>query len=188
MSLFIAVKKKNICVAYDSLYMIPGSRCATQSEMDSPEKVVIKEQVVFCPDGDLVFVNILNDYLRDLDNLKFETQQDVFSFMLTFHQALKERYFLDETVEDDDAFETSHCKMLIVTPNKIFQSYELRSVMSFPSYQAVGDGSSYALGALEAIYHEDGNAQEVASKALKIAAKFENHISMPVQIIDLSQL
>lgn len=188
MSLFIAVKKKNICLAYDSLYIIPGSRSVMQSEMDAPQKLVIKEQVVFCPDGGSVFVNILEDYLRDLDNLKFETQQDVFSFMLTFHQALKERYFLDGTVEDGDAFESSHCKMLIVTPNKIFQSYELRSIMSFPAYQAVGDGSSYALGALEAIYHHGGNEQEIACKALEIAAKFENYIAMPAQFLDLSQL
>lgn len=188
MSLFIAVKKKNICVAYDSLYMIPGSRCAMQAEMEAPKKLVIKEQVAFCPDGSLVFVNILEDYLRDLDNLKFETQQDVFSFMLTFHQALKERYFMKETVEDDEAFESSHCNMLIVTPNKIFQSYDSRSVMSFPTYQAIGNGSSYALGALEAIYHNVDSEQEIAHKALEIAAKYESYIAIPVQLIDMSQL
>jgi ATP-dependent protease HslVU (ClpYQ) peptidase subunit len=188
MSLFIAVKKKTICVAYDSLYMLPGSRCVLHSEIESPQKVVIKERVIFCPDGDLVFVNILENYLTDTKNLKFETQQDVFTFMLSFHQALKDKYYLDARVEDNDAFETSHCKMLIITPEKIFQSYQLRSVVSFPQYQAVGDGASYALGALEAIYSEIDTAQEVACRALEIAAKFENYIAIPAQVIDMTKL
>ena len=74
----------------------------------------------------------------------------IFEAWLSFHQLLKDKYYLRPEDEDSDEFETSRMNVLLVNPKGVFAVGVLRSVNEYKRFTAFGSGCDYAIGAMRA--------------------------------------
>ncbi|CAN5595630.1 hypothetical protein BH10ACI3_BH10ACI3_27010 [soil metagenome] len=112
---------------------------------------------------------------------KFDSVQNIFDSWLSLHQILKSEYFIREHDEDDDPFESSRMNILIANPAGIFSIGGLRTVMEYSTFTAHGSGFDVSLGAMRALYDdEERSAEDIARKAIEIAAEFDDGTALPM--------
>lgn len=181
MTTLLAVKKNNrICIGADTLTILAGGRKQTASDLINSDKIIAHQSNYIGVDGNHSLYLALKDLLKqDKKKVSFATEEDVFKQICRWHHILKEKYDLIPSSEESDSFESSRFELLIVSGAGIFKTYELRSVQHFAKFYAVGSGSSYALGAMEALYDKELSAEKIAKEALQVAAQFDDATGLP---------
>lgn len=178
MGIVLAVKKKNtICIASDSMTIVGGNR----KQLVSPEEKIIKWGTSFIGvAGHPVWPLVLRNYISHTKRKPLlRSKEEIFEVLLEMHQVLKDRYFLTPEEDEEDSFESSRLETLIVNPHGIFKTYEQRSVQNFMHFAAIGSGSSYALGAIHALYERLHSAEEIAKEALEATVGFDDSSGLP---------
>lgn len=180
MTTIVAVKKnKSICIGADTLSVFAGGRKQSSIDLVNSDKIIKYESNYIGVFGNhSLFLAIKNILKRDKRKRSFSNEDDVFNEICQLHQTLKDEYDLISSIVGD-SFEPSRFELLIVNAKGIFKTYELRSVQHFARFYAIGTGSSYALGAMEALYSKDSSAEKIANKSLEIAAEFDDATGMP---------
>jgi len=181
MTTILAIKKnKSICIGADTLTVIAGGRKQTSADIVNCEKIIKYESNYIGVFGNhSLFLAIKNCLKKDKRKRSFSNEDEVFNEICQLHRTLKDEYDLISTSGDGDSFESSRFELLIVNSSGIFKTYELRSVQHFARFYAIGTGSSYALGALEALYSGDNSAEKIAKKSLEVAAEFDDATGLP---------
>ena len=186
MGLVIALTKGNeTCIAADSMSIIGGSRKVTGDDISNADKIVSWGNSYIGTTDHSLWPALLQHYaLKQGCKPKLDSTQAVFGELLTLHQALKDHYFLSEETssDDDDPFETSGFSSLIVNPHGIFQTYDLRSVQQFTRFAAIGSGSSYAFGALYALYDVLDSVEEIARAVVRIVSELDDSTGGPMTL------
>lgn len=112
----------------------------------------------------------------------FSTRDNAFDTLIRLHPVLKERFFLNSKDAEDDPYETSQIDSVFINKNGIFALYSLREVYEYERYWAVGSGSSYALGAMHAVYDKYKSAKDIAKAGAEAGAEFDTSSHLPITI------
>ena len=60
--------------------------------------------------------------------------------------------------------------------------YSYREVTEYNRFWSIGSGSSFALGALHAVYERLEDAEEIAQAGVAAAAEFDNRTALPLTL------
>ncbi len=133
--------------------------------------------------GNATFKTILTDYFsRPKVKPRFDTPMAIFRTWQTLHAVLKSDYQLLPGGHDDEALESTRFDALIANKHGIFGVVAHRTVQEFSRYYAFGSGSSYAMGALHALYGSRLDAETLACRAVEAAAEFDDATGLPIDV------
>lgn len=129
---------------------------------------------------------IAEDYFLTLSGkVDLSSLKAIFRTWLSFHKALKEKYFLTG-IEDRDAnvaFESSQMDVLIANPHGIFGVDAHRAVQEFSKFYAYGGGWRFGLGAMRAVYDDPRySAEDIAKIGIEVAAEFDDETGLPLVV------
>jgi ATP-dependent protease HslVU (ClpYQ) peptidase subunit len=117
-----------------------------------------------------IYSNILDDYFARRTP-RLTDERSIFAFFRVLWKDLHTRYSLvsDQRHDDESPFGDLDASFLITSPNGIFSVACDMSVTEFKQYYAIGSGAPYALGALHALWRDEGDAEQLARKATETA-------------------
>lgn len=181
MGIVLAVKKNDsICIASDSMYVIGGSTKLTGDQVVNSEKIIDWGSSYIGVTDHPVWPLVLKNYIaQSKQKPALKSREEIFDELLRMHRLLKDKYYLVHEDDEDDEFESSRFESLIVNSHGIFKTYQLRSIQHFINFAAIGTGTSYALGALHALYDRLDSAEEIAKAALNVVVEFDDSSGLP---------
>ncbi|MEI7968552.1 MAG: hypothetical protein WCJ69_06155 [Betaproteobacteria bacterium] len=137
--------------------------------------------------GNATFKHILADYFEGFENPPgLGSVPEIFRVWNRMHAELKERYFLQEEEDKEEAIESTRLDVLIANERGIFGVSGQRTVQEFSRFYAYGSGSDYALGALYSVYDLPGfDAGAVARHGVAAAAEFDDGTGLPIHCITI---
>lgn len=125
---------------------------------------------------------VLKNYIaQSKQKPSLQSREEIFDELLKMHQSLKDKYYLVNEVDEDDSFESSRFESLIINSYGIFKTYHLRSIQQFINFAAIDSGSSYALGAIKAVYDLIDDPEEIAKIGIEAAVRFDHKTDLPIQ-------
>ena len=179
----IAVVKKNgvVAIAADTLTTC-GSRKVSAAHNRQPSKILRIGASFVGVTGWSVSMQVLERVFRAASTPpSLSSTGQIFDTLLELHPRLKQEYFLVPRGDADDAYELSHLNLLIANQHGIFSASTMRDVTEYERFWASGSGSSYALGALHALYDAPGDARSIAEAAVRAALEFDDSTGGPVE-------
>ena len=127
-----------------------------------------------------VFESIMEKHRSDLS---FQSRKHIFESYLKIHKYLKEEFYVLTAEDDkDQPYESSQITAVIANPHGIFEMYSYREVTEYNRFWSIGSGSSFALGALHAVYERLEDAEEIAQAGVAAAAEFDNRTALPLTL------
>lgn len=179
-TIVVARKGRSACIAADTLTTFGDMRL--DSSLDRYHSKIqtfgkTHMGIVGSAAHTLVAERAFNDKDVEAD---FSTRDSTFDTLIRLHPVLKERYFLNSKDAEEDPYETSQIDAVFVNANGIFALYSLREVYEYSSYWAVGSGSSYALGAMHAVYDKYKSAKDIARAGAEAGARFDTSSQLPL--------
>ena len=131
-----------------------------------------------------VFESIMERHCRELS---FQSRKQIFESYLKIHKYLKQEFFVLTAEDDkDQPYESSQITAVLANPSGIFEMYSYREVTEYNRFWAIGSGSSFALGALHAVYGRLESAEEIAQVAVAAASEFDNRTGLPLTIYSVA--
>ncbi|MDH3348695.1 MAG: hypothetical protein OEM02_11440 [Desulfobulbaceae bacterium] len=183
MSIVAVVKKGDrICIAADTLAN-RGSMKIGAERIKDHQKIYKLDDSYMGMVGWSAIVQIVEHVINtDPGLLNFSNRMAIFNTLLSLQTVFKEKYFIDPRENEDQPVESNHISALIVNKNGIFEVDSYREVHEINDFWAIGSGSSYALGAMRALYNLDVTAEEIVGEAVKAAAEFDDGCGLPMTI------
>jgi ATP-dependent HslUV protease subunit HslV len=191
MSTIVATVKNGVaCIAADSLTSFGDTKQSAEFVVNSDKILSLANSSVNADSKDLIYMGIVgsaahhlvmqNLVLDHADKIDLSDRMSIFITLKTIHPILKEEYFLNSKEEDEDSYESSRVDALIMNENGIFGLYSLREVEQYSRFWAVGSGSEFALGAMQAAYEIYDTAEQIAQAGVVAGATFDNASSLPM--------
>jgi ATP-dependent protease HslVU (ClpYQ) peptidase subunit len=181
MSIIVSVNKNGRRVmAADSLVTLGERRIP--AEVNGISKIRTLGGALLAVAGWNVYDDVLTDYMTSQSNVSLATRSDIFRFFNGFWQALHKDYaFVNDSVDAADSpFGSLDSTFLVHNSTGIFLVTSDMGVLPFDRFYAIGSGATYALGALEALYDNDLDAEQIARGAVDIAIKMDVSCGAPV--------
>ena len=186
MSIVVAVTKNGRTVmAADSLNVFGQERIPT----DNAKAIKVRPvgSALLAITGWSVYANIFDDLLGKRKNPSLADEKQIFAFFMELWQQLRERYpFVNEQAHNKDSpFCDLDASFLIANASGIFKVSQDASVCRFDKYYAIGSGGVYALGALHQIYEGDGDAEQLARRAVETAIEFDIYCGGQIDVFEV---
>jgi ATP-dependent protease HslVU (ClpYQ) peptidase subunit len=173
-------KGKKACIAADSLTTWGSHIRERRGYSLGNDKVFKYEDSYIGLVGFAGHQMVLKSYLFGLEEpADFSSGPAIFEFWRKMHRELKDSYFVNPRDDKDDPYESSRILALICNPHGLFYVSDLRSVVTFSRYWAIGSGQEYALGALYANYDRYRDPLDIAKASIAAACEFDNHSDGP---------
>lgn len=186
-TLTVALKNGRVAIAADALTTFEDLKVPPGFDAH-PEKVFAVGDayvgVVGFTAHHLVLQSALNDMAEE-SGPDFSSREGVFETFLALHDHLKEHYYLRPEREEDDPYESTQMTVLVASPHGIYGVYDLREVHAYTRFWAMGSGSGYALGAMDALYDGAESAAELAEAGVRAGCRFDRNSGEPVVSYDL---
>lgn len=182
MTTIVVVRKgRSVAIAADTMTKW-GSAKETAAYVSNNGKLLQVGDTWLGLTGNATFKTILRDYFaKPKARARFDSPLEIFRTWQTLHTALKNDYFLHIGGQDDEPLESTRFDALIANPQGIFGVVAHRTVQEFSKFYAFGSGSTYAMGALHALYDEPGlDALTLAQRAVAAAAEFDDSTGLPM--------
>jgi len=182
MSIIVAVRKNDVLV-------IASDSAQTEDGMIvRAEYYANNNKILACGDSYIGLVgwsctqDIMESIVRtQADKMKLSNRADIFDSFRQIHAQLKEDYFIETDEDKDQPVESSQLGALIVGPGGIFEIESYRTVTEYSKFWALGSGKKLALGALQAVYDEKNDAEEIAQIAVQAACALDDACAAPIQ-------
>jgi ATP-dependent HslUV protease subunit HslV len=181
MSTVVVVRKNGrACIAADSLTSFGDTKQSSEFVADA-DKILHFQDFYLGIVGSAAHHLVMKSlFLHHADKIDFSSQLAIFESLKAIHPVLKEEYFLNSKDEDEDSYETSRMDALLMSPKGIFGLYSMREVDEYTRFWAVGSGSEYALGAMQAVYDRLDTAEDIAAAGVHAGATFDNASALPM--------
>ena len=187
MSIVVAVTKNNqTFMASDTLTCFGDSQQI--SNINSPcEKIRRLGPVILGSTGWAIYDDILDNYLANNPQPQLSDRKTIFAFFLDFWKALHDRYTFvnDQSQAKDAPFGDLDSSFLIANANGIFKVSHDMNITHFNQYYAIGCAEEYALGAMQILYQQDGDAQSIAKRAVQTAIEFDVHCGGEITVLQV---
>jgi len=181
-TLVVVRKDRGVAIAADTMTKW-GSGKETADYIANSGKLLQVGDSWLALTGNATFKTILADYFsRPKIKPRFDTPMAIFRTWQTLHAVLKSDYQLLPGGHDDEALESTRFDALIANKHGIFGVVAHRTVQEFTRYYAFGSGSSYAMGALYAMYGGRLDAETLARRAVEAAAEFDDATGLPIDV------
>jgi len=169
-------------MAADSLVTLGDRRIPTASL--AVQKIRQVGEALVALAGWNVYDDVLTDYLTSRRGVRLKTRTEVFAFFNEFWKALHKDYaFVNDSVEASDSpFGSLDSTFLVQNASGIFVVTSDMGVLPFDRFYAIGSGAPYSLGALEAIYDSELDAEAIARQAVDIAIRLDTSCDGPVSV------
>lgn len=183
MSIVVAVKKdKRICIAADT-QANRGSMKISAERIKDHQKIYKLGDSYLGLVGWSAIVQIMEHIIHtNPGSLDFSSRMAIYDTLLSLHSVFKEKYFMETRENEDQPVESNHISAIIVNKGGMFEVDSYREVHEISEYWAIGSGSSYALGAMRALYNLSGGAEEIAGEGVKAAAEFDDGCGLPMTL------
>ncbi|MEM9087713.1 MAG: hypothetical protein AAGC93_03110 [Cyanobacteria bacterium P01_F01_bin.53] len=134
--------------------------------------------------GTVAIHQIFEDLFATTTPAPFTTRQEIFQWMLSQHDTLKNHYYLktDAGNNKNQVTETNWISALVANPHGIFGIGAYREVTEYSKFWAVGSGANFALGAMDILYEQPLSASEIAEAAALTATKFDPACAPPIYV------
>lgn len=181
----IVVVKKNGTVS------IGGDKYASASVLQKiPPEYVRDTEKIFSvgssflgtDENEAVSAALQQCFARKTKKPAFRNEAEIFTEFMGLHRILKDEYFLQPQSRNDGPFELLGFNTLIANQHGIFGAFSSHAVIEYSRFYAIGRGSDYALGALEAMYEREKSAENLVRMALEVSAQFEIEAGPPGKI------
>jgi ATP-dependent HslUV protease, peptidase subunit HslV len=186
MSTIVVVRKNNeVVIGADTLTKYGTTKLRAGYAKNQSKIVKIGDSyIASC--GNAVIDIILKNYFHSLEEIpELNSVDNIFQIACDLHTVLKDKYYLNPSSDDDDAYESSKMDCLIANKYGIFGLDAYRYVEEYTSYAAYGSGYKFALGAMKVAYEMDCNAEKVARFGLEAAAEYDDSTEGPFEIYTL---
>jgi ATP-dependent protease HslVU (ClpYQ) peptidase subunit len=175
MSVAVAVQKgRTIAIAADTQESF-GDRRVLRTD-HSTSKLMKVGSSYLAQTGWGLYENILADFLAKAGAPRLNSEMEIFAFFNRFWKRMKRDYSFvnDQSVGDDKSpFADLDASFLVANARGIFHVTGQMSVTRFKRFDAIGSGSSYALGALQALYDGPLAAEAIARRACEAGIHFD---------------
>jgi ATP-dependent protease HslVU (ClpYQ) peptidase subunit len=183
MSTVVVVRKDGLAAIGGDTLTTFGSTKESAEYVRNHSKILRVGASYLAHVGHASFDLLLADYFASLDPPPaLGSAVAIFRMACDLHRALKERYFVNPSEDDDDDFESSRLHCLIANEAGIYGLCSERSVMEYTRFTAFGQGYKFALGAMKVAYDLPLSAAEVARLGLEAAAEFDDATGLPVEV------
>ena len=185
MSIIIAIHRNNtVTMGADTL------TCFGDGEQASPANCRTRKMF---PLGDAyvggtgwaVYDDIIDHWLQDRDVPALDSKTSVFAFFLELWRGMREGYpFVnDQANSKDTPFTDLDSSFLVASPGGIFKVSSDLGVTAFNQYAAIGSGSEYALGAIEALWHRQDDDESLVREAIEAACRLDVHCGGQIELV-----
>lgn len=184
MTIILAIQKNDDTVIASDTRVSYGNEIIPGDNL--PVKKIITAGGTFIgSSGWGLYDNILIDYLSSRSGVTFEDAASIFSFFMDFWQELHKRYSFvnDQSSGKESPFGDLDAKFLFVNRNGIFLVSNNMSVRRFNKFYAIGSGSSYSMGALDALYDSELDAATIARIAVGTAIRFDRTCGGDIDVL-----
>ncbi len=179
----ITIVKKNgyAAIAADTL-ITSGSFKQSAEYVVNHQKIMKYGHSYLATSGPRSVIQSLELYLQGLKSSpQLDSHANISEVWLSFHEALKEKYYLNLDRDDDDPVESLRIATLIINPEGIFSVNSYRSFSELAKFYAYESGSEYAFGAMYAVYNDERySAEEVARLGVAAGAEFDDATGTPI--------
>ena len=182
MSTILVVRKgKSIAIGADTLSK-HGYTKQGADVIENSSKIIKVGRTYMGFTGEASWGLVMSHYMSRFKRLpKLDSPQSIFDFALKAHVKLKDDYFLNPKEDDKDEFESTRIDCMIANPAGIFGLYSLRSVDEYKRFYSFGSGSSYAVGAMHAVY-DTHSVRDIALAGLEAAAAWDDATGGPFEV------
>ena len=193
MSIIVAVQKG------EQIAMAADNGASDGCHVQPPDLVVNHQKVRRVGDsligmaGYAVYENVF-EHLLGLGRIEFSlgNRNEVFVFFLRLLETLTRDYhFVSETNDDcteedrGSPFLKLNSRFIVANRSGIFVIDSDLTVVQYRNYWAIGNGCTFALGALHASYGGDASAQSIARTAAEAALRFGEDCRGDIETWDL---
>lgn len=179
----ITVVRKNgyAAIAADTLTK-SGYAKESAEYLINHQKILKYNDIYIAISGSMAVAQSIEHYLQALKRKpKLDSIANIFSIWLKIHQALKEVYFLNTEMDEDDSVQSSQTDTLIANSSGIYSVNAYRSITELTKFYATGSGYEFALGAMYAVYNEESYAAEdIARLGVAAGAEFDDGTGIPI--------
>jgi ATP-dependent protease HslVU (ClpYQ) peptidase subunit len=181
MSTVVVVKKDNrACIAGDTLVSF-GDMKQQAHLLVGMSKIIQVNDAYLAVVGSSAHQMVLQSYFAaQADEMDFSSRQAIFESWRKMHRVLKEEYHLNSEEDREDPYQSTQVLCLLMNEHGIFGVYPMRSVAEYTKFWAMGSGSDYALGAMQAVYDDYTRVEDIASAGLHAAAEFDKSTALPL--------
>lgn len=188
MTTIAAVKKGNkLCLASDTLMTLGNRKEVADQHVSNKGKIIQIGPNYLGSSGHASWGLVLSHYFSKKKVPEWKTEKEIFEVFTLMHEELKEKYFLHPPTLSYLPFESSEFCFLIINRHGIFEIEYSRAVRKYSRFSAIGTGEEYALGAIQAVYDQFEDPEEIAKIGVQAGVHFDRQSELPIQIccIDL---
>lgn len=182
------VTKQQVAISCDSQSSY-GSLAVSARHINNSSKLYEVNNCYIGIVGWSAIANIIEHLIGTNKTLfKLNTRMEIFSTLLSLHDEMKEKYFLETHEEDDQPVESNQLDLIIINNNGLFSTASYREVNRHNTYWAIGSGQKLALGAMHAVYSMELSAREIAEAGVMAASEFDDGCCLPFEtnVIDFA--
>ena len=174
-----AIKDEEIAIAADT-QMSLGSLVTTAEDLKNCDKLLRVNDSVIGIVGWTAMSTMLETIVSEKAELfVMDDRKKIYRSLMKLHEEMKENYYLETDEHKSQPVESLQLDALIINRNGIFEIGSYREVNQYLRFWAIGSGSRYSLGAMEALYAKAIEAKELVEAGVNAAAKFDSGCSLP---------
>ena len=174
-----AIKNDEIAIAADT-QMSMGSLVTTAEDLKNCDKLLRVNDNVIGMVGWTAMSAMLETIISEKGGLfVMDDRMKIYRSLMNLHKEMKANYYLETDENKSQPVESLQLDALIINKNEIFEIGSYREVNQYLRFWAIGSGSRYSLGAMEALYDNAIDAKELVETGVYTAAKFDGHCSLP---------
>lgn len=185
MTIITAVQKDDeIAIACDSQTTYGMTLKQTADYKVNHLKLISYGHSIFGLTGSTAISQIFEDLLASVDPVPLASRSEIFRWLLSHQNTLKNEYYLKPDLPGDkqQPTESQGLHALLVNPHGLFVVNCYRNVTECSKFWAIGSGANFALGALDILYQQNLTAGEIAREAALTATKFNPGCAPPIHV------
>ena len=181
MTTVVVVRKGDqIAIAADSQSTFGDSKMSARDD-GHWDKIFSALGGYFSISGSAAHDLVMQAALNKVKKLDFSSRTAIFESFRRLHAKLKEDFFLKTEEDEDDPYESSQMTLLLPNSSGIYGVYSLREVYEYKRFWAIGSGSDFAIGAMNAVYdNPDLSAEDIARIGVEAGCAFDISSCLPM--------
>ena len=154
--MIVAVKKNGtVCIGGDKYASASVMQKMPSDYVRNTEKIFrVGNSLLGTDDNEAVSAALFQYFSGKKKKPTLKDEHEIFFEFMELHRALRNDYFLQVDSKTEGPFEPIGFHTLIANPYGIFGAFSSHAVIEYSRFYAIGRGSDYALGALEALYEK----------------------------------
>ncbi|MBX3607755.1 MAG: hypothetical protein KF788_20950 [Piscinibacter sp.] len=188
MTVIVALRKGHSAVIASDRQISHGEISVPGAIIRYPNKILAIDGAYIGLAGNIAHQSVLRSLIATHPELfDLSSAAGIFETFRRIHPLLRSEYHLLSKANDEaQEYESNHMEGLVISPGGVFSFLGYREVTEYGTYWAAGSGSSFALGALDALYAQRRSARAVAEAAVATACKFDTACGPPIESYEIT--